>query len=63
MWLGEGLLGHNRVINPDKLIRQIEAVTPEEVRAAAALLVHDSGSTLRWSAHGGVGEVEEAASF
>ncbi len=41
MWLGEGLLGHNRVINPDKLIRQIEAVTPEEVRAAAALLVHD----------------------
>ena len=27
MWLGEGLLGHNRVINPDKLIRQIEAVT------------------------------------
>ena len=41
MWLGEGLLGHNRVINPDKLIRQIELVTPEEVRAAAALLVHD----------------------
>jgi predicted Zn-dependent peptidase len=41
MWLGEGLLGHSRVINPDKLIRQIEAVTPEEVRAAAALLVHD----------------------
>ncbi len=40
MWLGEGLLGHNRVINPDKLIRQIEAVTPEEVprrgRAAGA---------------------------
>jgi len=29
------------VINPDKLIRQIELVTPEEVRAAAALLVHD----------------------
>lgn len=41
MWLGEGLLGHNRVINPDKLIRQIELVTAEEVRAAAALLVHD----------------------
>jgi len=41
MWLGEGLIGHNRVINPDKLIRQIEAVTPEEVRAAAALLVHN----------------------
>jgi len=29
------------VINPDKLIRQIEAVTPEEVRTAAAFLVHD----------------------
>ena len=41
MWLGEGLVSHNRVINPDKLIRQIEAVTPEEVRAAAALLVHN----------------------
>ncbi|MCE0482896.1 MAG: insulinase family protein [Methylacidiphilales bacterium] len=41
MWLGESLVGHQRVINPDKLIRQIEAVTPEEVRAAAALLVHD----------------------
>jgi len=41
MWLGEGLLGHDRVINPDKLVRQIEAVTAEEVRAAAGLLVHD----------------------
>jgi predicted Zn-dependent peptidase len=41
MWLGEGLVGHNRVLNPDKLIQQIEAVTAEEVRAAAALLVHD----------------------
>jgi predicted Zn-dependent peptidase len=41
MWLGEGLLGHNRVINPDKLIRQIEAVSSEEVRAATALLVHN----------------------
>jgi predicted Zn-dependent peptidase len=41
MWLGEGLLGHNRVINPDKLIRQIELVSAEEVRAAAAMLVHD----------------------
>src|SRR5271170_5554683 len=41
MWLGEGLIGHNRVINPDKLIRQIELVTPEEVRAAASVLVHD----------------------
>lgn len=41
MWLGESLVGHQRVINPDKLIRQIELVTPEEVRAAAALLVHN----------------------
>jgi predicted Zn-dependent peptidase len=41
MWMGEGLVGHDRVINPDKLIRQIETVTPEEVRAAAALLVHN----------------------
>jgi len=41
MWLGEGLIGHNRVLNPDKLIQQIEAVTPEEIRAAAALLVHN----------------------
>jgi predicted Zn-dependent peptidase len=41
MWLGENLIGHQRVLNPDKLIRQIEAVTPEEVRVAAALLVHD----------------------
>src|ERR1700677_3691127 len=41
MWLGEGLLGHDRVIQPEKLIRQVEAVTPEEVRAAAELLVHN----------------------
>jgi predicted Zn-dependent peptidase len=41
MWLGEGLIGHNRVLNPDKLIQQIEAVTAEEVRAAAGLLIHD----------------------
>jgi len=46
MWMGEGLLGHHRVINPDKLIRQIEAVTPEEVQAAAALLVHNERINL-----------------
>lgn len=46
MWMGEGLVGHGRVINPDKLIRQIEAVTPEEVRAAAALLVHNERINL-----------------
>jgi predicted Zn-dependent peptidase len=46
MWMGEGLVGHDRVINPDKLIRQIEAVTPEEVRAAAALLVHNERLNL-----------------
>jgi predicted Zn-dependent peptidase len=46
MWMGEGLVGHDRVINPDKLIRQIEAVTPEEVRAAAALLVHNERINL-----------------
>jgi predicted Zn-dependent peptidase len=40
MWLGENLIGHHRVLNPDKLIQQIEAVSAEEVRAAAALLVH-----------------------
>jgi predicted Zn-dependent peptidase len=46
MWMGEGLTGHDRVINPEKLIRQIEAVTPEEVRAAAALLVHNEKLNL-----------------
>jgi predicted Zn-dependent peptidase len=46
MWMGEGLVCHDRVINPDKLIRQIEAVTPEEVRAAAALLVHNERINL-----------------
>jgi predicted Zn-dependent peptidase len=46
MWMGEGLTGHDRVINPEKLIRQVEAVTPEEVRAAAALLVHNERINL-----------------
>jgi predicted Zn-dependent peptidase len=46
MWMGEGLTGHDRVINPEKLIRQIDAVTPEEVRAAAALLVHNERINL-----------------
>jgi len=64
MWLGEGLLGHNRVINPDKLIRQIEAVTPEEVRAAAALLVHNERLNVAIvSPTAERAEVEAAAKF
>jgi len=64
MWLGEGLLGHNRVINPDKLIRQIEAVTPEEVRAAAALLVHNERLNVAVvSPTAELAEVQEAARF
>jgi predicted Zn-dependent peptidase len=64
MWLGEGLLGHNRVINPDKLIRQIEAVTPEEVRAAAALLVHDERLNVAVvSPTAELAEIEAAAKF
>lgn len=64
MWLGEGLLGHNRVINVDKLIRQIEAVTPEEVRAAAALLVHDERLNVAVvSPTAELAEIEAAARF
>jgi predicted Zn-dependent peptidase len=64
MWLGEGLLGHNRVLNPDKLIRQIEAVTPEEVRAAAALLVHNERINVAVvSPTAEVEEIEAAAKF
>jgi len=64
MWLGEGLLGHNRVINPDKLIRQIEAVTPEEVRAAAALLVHDERLNIAVvSPTAELAEIEAVAKF
>jgi len=64
MWLGEGLLGHNRVINPDKLIRQIEAVTAEEVRAAAALLVHDERLNVAVvSPTAELAEIEAAARF
>jgi predicted Zn-dependent peptidase len=64
MWLGEGLIGHNRVLNPDKLIRQIEAVTPEEVRAAAALLVHDERLNIAAvSPTVEVEEIESAARF
>ena len=64
MWLGEGLIGHNRVLNPDKLIQQIEAVTPEEVRAAAALLVHDERLNIAAvSPTVEVEEIEAAARF
>ena len=64
MWLGEGLLGHNRVINPDKLIRQIEAVTPEEVRAAAGLLVHNERLNIAVvSPTAELAEIEAAAKF
>jgi predicted Zn-dependent peptidase len=64
MWLGEGLLGHNRVINPDKLIRQIELVTAEEVRAAAALLVHDERLNVAVvSPTAELAEVEAVAKF
>ncbi len=64
MWLGEGLLGHDRVINPEKLVRQIEAVTPEEVRAAASLLVHDERLNIAVvSPTVEQAEVEEVARF
>jgi predicted Zn-dependent peptidase len=64
MWLGEGLLGHNRVINPDKLIRQIEAVTPGEVSAAAALLVHNERINVAVvSPTAEPAEIEAAAKF
>jgi predicted Zn-dependent peptidase len=64
MWLGEGLLGHNRVLNPDKLVRQIEAVTPEEVRHAAALLVHNQRLNVAVvSPTAELAEIEEAARF
>ena len=64
MWLGEGLIGHNRVLNPDKLIQQIEAVTPEEVRAAASLLVHDERLNIAAvSPTVEVEEIEAAATF
>jgi len=44
------------VINPDKLIRQIEAVTPEECGPAAALLVHDERLNVAGGQpHGGIG--------
>ena len=64
MWLGEGLLAHNRVINPDKLIRQIETVTSEEVRAAAALLVHDERLNIAVvSPTAELAEIEAVAKF
>jgi predicted Zn-dependent peptidase len=64
MWLGEGLINHNRVLNPDKLISQIEAVTPEEVRAAAALLVHNERLNIAVvSPTVELAEIEAAARF
>jgi predicted Zn-dependent peptidase len=64
MWLGEGLLGHNRVINPDKLIHQVEQVTAEEIRSAAKLLVHDERLNVAVvSPTADLGEIEAAAKF
>ena len=64
MWLGEGLLGHKRVINPDKLMRQIEQVTAEEISAAAALLVHDERLNIAVvSPTAEAAEIEEVARF
>ena len=64
MWMGEGLVGHDRVINPEKLIRQIEAVTPEEVQAAAALLVHNEKINLAVvSPTAELEQIEAAAKF
>ena len=64
MWLGESLIGHNRVLNPDKLIRQVDAVTADEVQAAAALLVHDERLNIAVvSPTAELAEVEAAAKF
>lgn len=38
MWMGEGLIGHGRVLDPKKITEQMEAVTAEEIRSTAAML-------------------------
>jgi predicted Zn-dependent peptidase len=36
MWLGESVLGHGRIVDPDEVTRQLAAVTAAEVREAAS---------------------------
>ncbi|HSI84622.1 MAG: M16 family metallopeptidase [Candidatus Methylacidiphilales bacterium] len=38
MWLGDHALGHGRVLDPSKVLGQIEAVTAEEIRQMAELV-------------------------
>jgi predicted Zn-dependent peptidase len=38
MWMGEGLVGHGRILDPQKITEQIEAVSAEEIRSVAAFL-------------------------
>jgi predicted Zn-dependent peptidase len=35
MWLGESVLGHGRIVDPDEVALQLTGVTAEEVREAA----------------------------
>jgi predicted Zn-dependent peptidase len=43
MWLGEGLLGHDKIPTPQGTAALYEAVTAQQVREAAALWANPSG--------------------
>jgi predicted Zn-dependent peptidase len=46
MWLGESILGHGRVIDPDEVAGAIGGVTSEAVRAAAAASLREGFRAL-----------------
>jgi predicted Zn-dependent peptidase len=46
MWLGESVLAHGRIINPDEVTRQLAAVTAEEVRDAARVCLREGFRAL-----------------
>ncbi|PTX97597.1 peptidase M16 [Verrucomicrobia bacterium LW23] len=46
MWMGDHALGHGRVLDPSKVLGQIEAVTAEEIRAIAEAISRRSNLSL-----------------
>ena len=46
MWMGESILGHGRIIDPEKIRHELEAVTAAQVQEAAQQVLRDGFRAL-----------------
>jgi len=42
MWMGEGLIGYRKILDPDDIERSLLTVTPEDIQRCACHCLHHS---------------------